>query len=556
MISRFDLWRLALSLVSGLALALAFPNYNLTLLAWVSLAGLIFASIGASLPQAALCGFAYGTALYTFSLPWIYTVMRQYGPLPIWEAAAVMALLVIQQSLLCVIFSVALAWIARHSANRALLAAPFLWVAVELLRSRLGPLSFPWDLLGYAVSRNLALVQLTSITGIYGLSFLVAAYNALFVWLLRAAIWRELASPWFANGAHQTPVSSTSKSSGSAPTPPPPTVRPRPWRVLSRPPVAVWVATSLILLAVSEFGGNLVPRTHPTAIAHLVQTDLPTLAEFPANWDAIHSADMAQLDRLSIAAGQKQPGLIVWPEVPAPFSLQQAAFAQRAMGIARESKSDFLLGVVDWKLVGRPAAAGVVSKPAGEIRQAPYNSAALLDPSGREEFLYDKIHLVPFSEYVPGRSLLWFAKDLTALAGDFQHGTRYAVGDLPGGRFGVFICYEAVFPDEVRRFARAGAGLLINISNDGWLGRSSGPAQSLIMARVRAVENRRWLLRDTNNGFTASIDPYGRIDASMPPDVRGELPVAYDFRNDLTFYTRWGDWFAWLCVAVGVCFLF
>ncbi len=182
--------------------------------------------------------------------------------------------------------------------------------------------------------------------------------------------------------------------------------------------------------------------------------------------------------------------------------------------------------------------------------ELPYNSAALLDPQGREEFLYDKMHLVPFSEYVPGRSFLWFAKDLTALAGDFQHGTRYAVGNLPGGRFSVFICYEAVFPDEVRRFVRNGAGLLINISNDGWLGRSSGPAQSLLMARVRAVENRRWLLRDTNNGYTVSIDPYGRVVASLPVDIRGELDAPYGFRSDLTPYTRLGDWFAWLTLAI------
>ncbi len=223
---------------------------------------------------------------------------------------------------------------------------------------------------------------------------------------------------------------------------------------------------------------------------------------------------------------------------------------QRAERIARESRSDFLVGVIDWKPA--PNAAGKSGPDAhGVVAVAPYNSAALLDPAGREKFLYDKIRLVPFSEYVPGRNFWWFAKDLTALASDFQKGTRYAVGDLPGGRFGVFICYEAIFPDEVRRFVRNGAELLINISDDGWLGRSSGPAQSLLMARLRAVENRRWLLRDTNNGFTASVDPYGRVVASMAPDVRGELDAPYGFRGDLTWYTRWGDWFAWLCVAIG-----
>ena len=124
------------------------------------------------------------------------------------------------------------------------------------------------------------------------------------------------------------------------------------------------------------------------------------------------------------------------------------------------------------------------------------------------------------------------------LVGDFHHGTQYTVGTLPGGRFAVFICYEAVFPNEVRQFVRNGAGLLINISNDGWFGRSSAPAQHLAMARVRAIENRRWLLRDTNNGYTVSVDPYGRIAASMPTDTRGELDAPYGFREDLLYPVR------------------
>src|SRR5262249_50031017 len=125
----------------------------------------------------------------------------------------------------------------------------------------------------------------------------------------------------------------------------------------------------------------------------------------------------------------------------------------------------------------------------------------------------------------------------------------------PGGSFAVFICYEAVFPDEVRQFVKGGAGLLINLSNDGWFGRSAAPAQHLAMARVRAAENRRWLLRDTNNGFTASVDPYGRIVASLAPDVRAELDAPYEFRSDLTVYTRWGDWLALFSVGVSGLFL-
>ena len=550
MIARLRAWRPVLALLSGSALAFAFPNYNVPLVGWLSAAGLIFAVLGASLREAALCGFAYGVAFYAFSIPWIYTVMRHYGPLPMWQAAGVLALLVIQQSLVNIAFSLPVAWIARRNINhrgieRALVASPFLWVASELLRSRLGPLSFPWDLLGYVAAHNLALAQVASVTGVYGLSFLVAAYGALLIWFLRAVFADRMLTATPHRRADQASRSHPLSHQSAA--------------------AAAWLGATLALISVAFFGPRWVPQAHPSAVAHLVQTNLPMLAEYPADWDAQHSGDMAQIEGLSISAGsagsagsasaagasgEKGPGLIVWPEVPAPFSMQRANFVQRAERIARESRSDFLVGVIDWKPA--PNAAGKSGPDAhGVVAVAPYNSAALLDPAGREKFLYDKIRLVPFSEYVPGRNFWWLAKDLTALASDFQKGTRYAVGDLPGGRFGVFICYEAIFPDEVRRFVRNGAELLINISDDGWLGRSSGPAQSLLMARLRAVENRRWLLRDTNNGFTVSVDPYGRVVASMPPDVRGELDAPYEFRSDLTFYTRWGDWFAWLCVAIG-----
>jgi apolipoprotein N-acyltransferase len=252
---------------------------------------------------------------------------------------------------------------------------------------------------------------------------------------------------------------------------------------------------------------------------------------------------MDELQSLTTAAGQRQPGLVVWPEVPAPFTLRDVAFAQRAAGIARAAQSDFLLGIVNW----RPSA--------GTGRLEPFNSAALLGPDGRESFVYDKIHLVPFSEYIPWRNWLWFASDLTGLVGDFSRGTQYSVGQLPGGRFSVVICYEAIFPDQVRRYVKEGAELLINVSNDGWFGRSAAPAQHLAMARVRAAENRRWLLRDTNTGHTVSVDPYGRIVARLEPYKRGVLDAPYGFRTDTTLYTRWGDWLAWLSVAASLALL-
>jgi len=179
----------------------------------------------------------------------------------------------------------------------------------------------------------------------------------------------------------------------------------------------------------------------------------------------------------------------------------------------------------------------------------------LIDPGGHRVFNYDKMNLVPFGEYVPWRRWLTFVNTITAEIGDFQRGREYSVGHLPGGSFSVFICYEAVLPDQIRQFARHGARLFINLSNDGWFGHTAALEQHLAQARVRAVENRRWILRATNTGLTASIGPYGRIVAMLEPDRRAALIAPYAFREDVTFYTRWGDWLAWLAIAVSLWFL-
>jgi apolipoprotein N-acyltransferase len=255
-----------------------------------------------------------------------------------------------------------------------------------------------------------------------------------------------------------------------------------------------------------------------------------------------HAAEMDQLEQISIEAAQKSPGVVVWPEVPAPFSLQDADFHSRAMRIASGAGNGFLVGVIDWK-------------PLGNGHVGASNSAALLGANGELDFIYDKIHLVPFSEYVPWRNWFFFARDLTSLIGDFQPGSQYKVGKIAGGPFSVYICYEAIFPNEVRRFTLAGAQLFMNVSDDGWFGGSGAPQQHLAMARVRAVENRRWLLRDTNDGITVSVDPYGRTIARMQPNIRGELDAPYAFRSDLTMYTRWGDWLPWLCVLLALVLL-
>jgi apolipoprotein N-acyltransferase len=181
-----------------------------------------------------------------------------------------------------------------------------------------------------------------------------------------------------------------------------------------------------------------------------------------------------------------------------------------------------------------------------------YNSAALVGPNGDWVARYDKVHLVPFGEYVPFKSLFVFAEKLTREVGDFTPGGDRRVLDLGSYKIGAFICYESIFPDEIRQFAQRGAQVFVNISNDGWFGASGAPGQHLNMARMRAIENRRWLLRATNTGITGSIDPYGRVVARAPVNQRLEVQAPYALISTTTFYTRHGDWFAYLCVITSI----
>ncbi len=492
--------RLLLALASGVALALSFPLFNIPLLAWVSLAALILAVLNETPRYALLLGWLQGAAFYALSVPWFYTVMRQYGPVPVIPAAAVVALLVFAAGAFHAAFAAVIAWLSHFGSARVCLAAPFLWVSMEFTLMHLPAIGFPWNLLGYAASGNLALVQLAPVTGIFGLSLLVASYNALAAWAILQI--------------------SRRKTRG----------------------IRIWIGATAALIVVTLAGPRLVPQATSDHVAHLVQTNFPVATSYPADWLQSHAPEMDQLEQISISAAQKTPGVVVWPEVPAPFSFQDALFLPRATRIARGAGGGFLLGVVDFK-------------PLVNGRTGATNSAAMLGPDGALNFLYDKIHLVPFSEYVPWRKYLFFARDLTGLVGDFQRGSQYKVGRIPGGSFSAYICFEGIFPNEVRRFTLAGAALLVNISDDGWFGGSSAPAQHLAMARVRAVENRRWLLRDTNNGITVSVDPYGRIVARLPSDIRGELDAPYGFRTDISPYARWGDWLAWLCVIAALVLL-
>lgn len=229
--------------------------------------------------------------------------------------------------------------------------------------------------------------------------------------------------------------------------------------------------------------------------------------------------------------------LVIWPELPAPlYFYDDPVFRQTAMEVARRH-GHFLFGTV--------AFTGA---------KQPLNSAVLLGPEGTEMGRYDKIDLVPFGEFVP--RAFWWVNRVTQEAGDFVPGKDIKVLPAAGERLGVFICYESAFPDLVRRFTKQGANVLVNISNDAYFGRSEARAQHLAIARMRAVENRRFLVRATNDGVSAVIDPAGRIVQRLPAYRQLVARVRYAPVEETTFYARHGDWFAWLSLVAGVLLAF
>jgi len=498
-------FRLLLAALSGAILSMSYHGSFLSLYSWFCLALLLASILGARARVAFFCGFLHGLIFVLTCVPWIAEVLAIHGGMSTAAGWGVLLLIASVWGASIGLFAWVVQRLSRRSSTLALAGVPFLWISTEVFRTYLPEISFPWALLGYAPAENPALLQLATITGIYGLSFLAAAFNALLLW-----------SECGAAGETKRRLS-----------------------------ILGAVLVALVVVMVS--GPRFVPKGDAHHLARAVQPNFPENMQYVGDWYADHKADLVDLERLSLRPSPNgpQPDLLIWPEAPAPFSFQDAHFVPYISRLATEFQNPLIVGVIEWKLGTEPGNGGP------RTTLVPYNSAAMLNAFGQRTFSYDKMHLVPFGEYEPFPFIHQVVTSVSEEVGGFHKGKVRSVGMLPSGNtFSTFICYEAIYPGEIRAFADRGAQLLINISNDGWFGTSAAAEQHLRMARVRAVENRRWLLRDTNSGITASIDPYGNVIRVLHRDVRGSADLPYDFRTDRTIYTSLNDWFAWMCVIV------
>ena len=492
-------------------------------LSWIALAPWMAALLlrgKAGLPigflDAAVLSYLCGILWYLGNCYWIYQTMYLYGGLPRPAAIIILVLFALYLGLYHCLFGVlfALAQRTRLGSFGALLAAPFLWVSVELARARIT--GFPWDLLGYSQVNNLFLTRLAPLAGVMALSFVLSAVNATLVPLL-LPVWRKYI------------------------------------------PLAL---AAFVLAVAGQLAGQLPTfklgaRRQATQTATMMQENLLVGEAARGSKPLSDAEEMALFSRWSenplhhrddgawrFNSESQQPDVIVWPEAPSNLQSDDPLFRQEVGQLARSAGSVVIAGSL-----------GVDAAPSVPRGYYLYDSASLFAADGTYQSRYDKIHLVPWGEYVPFKALFSFAKKLTAGVGDMDRGRKRTVFRSGGHSYGVFICYESIFGDEVRQFVANGADVLVNISDDGWYGDTGAPWQHLNMARMRAIENHRWLLRSTNTGVTTAIDPRGRIAFSAPRHVRAAFSFPFDFVSNETFYTRHGDWFAWLCVLIALGFV-
>jgi apolipoprotein N-acyltransferase len=483
------------ALLSGLLLFLCFPKFGNGILAWVALVPLFYALRSANLREGFKAGFLAGLVAHIGIFYWVSNVVVQYGNLPLYMGIMVMLLLAAYLSLYTACFAMGVVFL-RGRGGALLLSAPLLWTILEFARSHLLT-GFAWENLAYSQYLSENIIQIADITGIYGISFAIVMVNAALydLWSLRSR------------------------------------------RRYLLTEVAI---VSVIIAAIYGYGHfraagirESVQKKASVEVA-LIQGNI----DQNLKWNERYQLQTLNIYRsLSLGSIPTEGGLIVWPETAAPFYFEGAnPLRAKVVDIAQASARRLLFGSPSYDEGG------------GKISYM--NSAYLLRPDGTVAGRYDKVHLVPYGEYVPLRKFFPFISKIVVGIGDFLPGTGFNPIESDGHRIGVLICYEAIFPESAREYKQKSADLLVNITNDAWFGKSSAPFQHLSMTVFRAVETRLYLVRAANTGISAIIDPTGKIISRTNLFERTVLKGEVKYIDEKTFYAAYGDAFVYLCGIV------
>ncbi|MBI4475845.1 MAG: apolipoprotein N-acyltransferase [Acidobacteria bacterium] len=438
--------------------------------------------------RAFLLGLTTGFIYFIGTLYWLTPVMQTYGGLN--PAAAVVShiLLIVYLALFPALFAWMAAALMSAYGVTGLLLTPAAWILSELGRTHIFG-GFPWVLLGYSQVTNLPVAQIASVFGVLGVSALVALVNAA---LTAVVIFDGRARTWPA------------------------------------------IAAAIVLMSSAAWGvwrihdGRLL-RDGEAVRVGLVQGNIAQ----DDKWNpALAGRILDDYLAMTRQAARRGATFIIWPESSTPFMYEEDPVGAAAIRtLARDAGISLLFGSDQFERDTPPRY---------------YNSAFMIDSTGRTRAVYRKIHLVPFGEFVPLKRLLFFVRPLVEAVSDFSPGTDATMLPYEGHRVSTAICYEVVYPLLIRRMVLSGSELLTTITNDAWYGRSSAPYQHFWQAVMRSIEEGRYLARAANTGVSGLVDPYGRViamsDVFVPDVIVGEVRLL----GGLTLYARFGDWFAYL----------
>jgi apolipoprotein N-acyltransferase len=481
-----------LTLLSALLFSLSFPPSPLGFVAYFCLFPLVIALRGKNIFSAFKIGYLFGLISNSILLFWV-------GWATVPGAIAAIVLLCLYTAFLCWFY----ACMQKRWHDGALFFLPFLWVAMEYVRS-LTEISFPWLNLSYTQTYYLPLIQHASIWGNYAVSFWIVWLNLLgYLWVQNIKRWK----------------------------------------------ICLTLFAVLIIL---PYVYGLKVMSEPVKGEEIKIALLQGNIEQKIKWDEqFLDYNMQTYMEMSRKAAQERVDLIVWPESAAPCYLAaESLYFRQVQSMCDELRTPLLIGTNDYRSV-----------PPDKLDY--YNSAFLFTPQGGYPQVYNKIHLVPFSEKVPYEEKHHLSEKIQLGQSDFSSGTELTIFKIPSGKFATLICFESVYPELVRAFVNHGAQFLANITNDGWFGKTHGPYQHARIAIFRAIENRISIARCANTGISMFIDPFGRTSQVTKIFTRTIVADMIRVKSDgnsspmkRTLYGRYGDWFAQICCLVSFFALF
>jgi apolipoprotein N-acyltransferase len=492
---------ISLAVLSAALLVFSFPDFNLWPLAWLALVPVFVAVVRRPQPRSSfLLGWITGTLFFYGSCYWLTYAMIRYGGIPTWLAFVLIIPPVVVVGLFPATCTMALARAVSRWGTRALFLAPIFWAALEW--ARLGITGQLWNAIGYSQAYEPSLIQSARWGGVYLVGFLILMVNA------------ALAYAFVLRNARAVMASAIA--------------------------IAGVAAFILAIIAIASVSTSSMGLGQPAAIVVAVQPNVPmesekSLAEIASLVERHYLLTERGLEKY--AEMRQVPRVIIWPESPMTFRYaDDTAFRELIARFAAKTNASILFNSQE------PAPAG-----------GTYNSAVMVNEKGGLVAQYDKIRLLPFGEYVPLPRWLPGVNLIPTMVGDFTPGAEYTLMPMGTARAGVFICFESAFPSISRQFAQAGADVLVNISNDGYLGQTPVMRQHLANTVFRAVENSRPVVRVTNTGITAFINERGQV-SDETEGFQATVRTWTVNRNfeDKTFYTKFGDLFAALCAVVSL----